>query len=654
MNEATARRRAGIRIPAVWISLVVGCVANASSALAQRAQDNAVTSASDAFGVAVGNERIGLYNVDDVRGFNPIEAGNARIEGLYFDQQERPSGRSIDGTTIRVGITAQGFAFPAPTGIVDYRLRSTRDKFGVTLDLERAPFGGFAASVEAVVPLNGSRLGLALTGGVRHFIQPQGGRNSLKAYGALVRWRPAPGSEVTALYSGFDGRDEDAVPILFPAGKALPPRLRRGRFLGQTWSQKNGGTHLGALVAKFALGPWRLEGGLFDSVKYLDTTFADLLRGVRPDGFVASRTIVADADNRDQSLSGEVRLSRDFQTRALSHRLTISLRGRRKDRAFGGQLAIPLGPSTILARDPRARPSFTVGPNTDDRVRQAALGAGYTLGWRGRGSLAFSVSKNLYRKHVDFPDPKFPGLITESRPWTYSASGSTNITDKIVIYGGFVRGLEESLVAPDIATNRNEAPPAILTSQAELGVRLVLPAHMTMVVGGFAVRKPFFGLDPMLHFGMLGSVVNRGVELSLTGHPVRGLTLVAGSVFIDPKISGASVDGGLIGSRPVGSVTRRSILNLDWMPAGQARWSLDTAIESLSSREGNISNTLIAPARVTVALGGRYRTKLWGSGIAVRAQITNLLGEYGWLVSTSGGFTYSPGRTFVVQLGLEL
>ena len=168
------------------------------------------------------------------------------------------------------------------------------------------------------------------------------------------------------------------------------------------------------------------------------------------------------------------------------------------------------------------------------------------------------------------------------------------------------------------------------------------------------VKKPFFGLDPALRFGALGTVVNRGVEVSLTGRPLPGLTVVAGSVFLDPKISGSAVQQGLIGPRPVGSVTRRSILNLDWMPAGQVRWSLDTAIESLSARVGNIANTLVAPSRATVAIGARYRTKLGPSDVLVRAQVTNLLGEYGWLVSTSGGFTYSPGRTFLLQLGFDL
>jgi hypothetical protein len=99
-----------------------------SPASAQRADDNAVRAAEDAFGVSVGNESVGLYNSSSVRGFSPVAAGNVRIEGLYFDQAGDITDRLVDGTTIRVGLTAQGYPFPAPTGIADYKLRKAGER----------------------------------------------------------------------------------------------------------------------------------------------------------------------------------------------------------------------------------------------------------------------------------------------------------------------------------------------------------------------------------------------------------------------------------------------------------------------------------------------------------------------------------------------
>ena len=56
---------------------------------AQRAEENVTTGSEDAFGRSIGNESIGIYNEGDVRGFSPIEAGNVRLEGLYFDRLAR-------------------------------------------------------------------------------------------------------------------------------------------------------------------------------------------------------------------------------------------------------------------------------------------------------------------------------------------------------------------------------------------------------------------------------------------------------------------------------------------------------------------------------------------------------------------------------------
>src|SRR3954462_1650936 len=95
----------------------------AAPALAQRTGENAVTAASDAFGTSVGNEQIGLYSSDEVRGFSPGVAGNIRMDGLYLGGIFVGNPRLLAGTTVKVGLTAQGYPFPAPTGIVELTMR---------------------------------------------------------------------------------------------------------------------------------------------------------------------------------------------------------------------------------------------------------------------------------------------------------------------------------------------------------------------------------------------------------------------------------------------------------------------------------------------------------------------------------------------------
>ncbi|HEY0627190.1 MAG TPA: TonB-dependent receptor, partial [Allosphingosinicella sp.] len=162
-----------------------------SPALAQRANENAVTSANDAFGNSVGSERIGLYNVSDVRGFNPIQAGNIRIEGLSVTEHGGFTGRIITGSTIRVGLTAQSYPFPAPTGIADYSLRTAGDDLVVSPVVYFGPVRSTAIDVDAQIPIIKGKLSLA-TGFTARFDEAFiGDTAKIGAIGGVLRWRPS-------------------------------------------------------------------------------------------------------------------------------------------------------------------------------------------------------------------------------------------------------------------------------------------------------------------------------------------------------------------------------------------------------------------------------------------------------------------------------
>ncbi len=129
---------AWIRHPWVLGALVVPLIASA-----QRVNENPVTAADDAFGTTVGSQTIGLYDATDVRGFSPSKAGNLRTSrGCTFDQQTYDADGAclLSGQTIRVGLAAQSFDFPAPTGIADYSLRLPGSGNLTSVVLSRGPF----------------------------------------------------------------------------------------------------------------------------------------------------------------------------------------------------------------------------------------------------------------------------------------------------------------------------------------------------------------------------------------------------------------------------------------------------------------------------------------------------------------------------------
>src|ERR1700736_551435 len=153
-------------LPAHGVSALLFAMTSlvALPAAAQRTDDNAVTAASDAFGVTVGFQTIGLYSPTNARGFNPAQAENLRIEGLYYDQQITYSNPFLfSGSDMRVGIAAQSYSFPSPTGIADYKLRTPGDTSLVSAVLTRGPLNMSTVEIDGQYPLIKDTVSVGLT-----------------------------------------------------------------------------------------------------------------------------------------------------------------------------------------------------------------------------------------------------------------------------------------------------------------------------------------------------------------------------------------------------------------------------------------------------------------------------------------------------------
>src|SRR5215510_4076620 len=108
---------------------------------AAEAQDNAVRSAADAFGERVGTEQAGLYSETQVRGFDLNESGAYRIDDAYFSRSAALNDPVLAGVGVRVGVNAVRLAYPAPSGVVNYRLRQAGPENELRLGTGLRDFG---------------------------------------------------------------------------------------------------------------------------------------------------------------------------------------------------------------------------------------------------------------------------------------------------------------------------------------------------------------------------------------------------------------------------------------------------------------------------------------------------------------------------------
>src|SRR6478735_2356853 len=171
------------------------------TALAQsRSEENAVTQAEDAFGFSVGREALGIYNAGNARGFSPAAAGNLRIDGLYFDQAWGLSGTLVDSTSIKVGLSAQGYPFAAPSGIVDQSLRRPGAKAGASVVANWDSWGTYGLEVDGTLPI-ASTLSVGYGFNGTHLSFPDGTNNRNHTESLIVRWQPAAGVEIMPFWT---------------------------------------------------------------------------------------------------------------------------------------------------------------------------------------------------------------------------------------------------------------------------------------------------------------------------------------------------------------------------------------------------------------------------------------------------------------------
>jgi len=177
---------------------------------------------------------------------------------------------------------------------------------------------------------------------------------------------------------------------------------------------------------------------------------------------------------------------------------------------------------------------------------------------------------------------------------------------------------------------------------------------MTLIAGAFRIDKPYYGLDASRYFRRLGNIRHQGGELSLSGSPLDGLSIVGGAVLLDAIVSGADVAAGAVGRRPVGSTPLTIIASADYrLPIWRA-FSFDASLERDGRRVLSVDGAQHLPVYGQLDIGMRYRFKLLGKPAVLRVQGFNVTNNPGWDVAGSNALTVHQPRQFSAKLTTDI
>jgi iron complex outermembrane receptor protein len=361
------------------VSVLALVAAWQTSAFAQRAGENAVTDADDAFGTSVGLESTGIYSDRNTRGFSPLDAGNARIDGVYYDPVGSLSGRLRKSTTIRVGFAGEGFPFHAPTGIVDYKFKPFPDEYGASIGYYRGGFDGRISELDLRLPVIKDHLGL--TGGIAEadLRNTDGSRNVSWGWTIrpIIRFK---GVEIAPFFANADFRNDHGHPLVVVRGPDLPDLPTKRVYLGQDWARRrHSNNHYGGTV-KARLGEgWSFRGGLFHAVGNRFEDFTEIYAITGPDN-AARHLLFADPYRDIHSTSGEALIGYRLGGEGHDHRFFAGYRARDRYTETDGSDFRDFGPVEFGRLDPQPEPDFAFGEVNQSRLRQSSIMSGRWTG----------------------------------------------------------------------------------------------------------------------------------------------------------------------------------------------------------------------------------------------------------------------------------
>lgn len=645
-NAQAQAKASARRMPKVLLAAALGIVP-AIEAAAQ-SSTNVATVAVDAFGERVGSEQIGLYSEQSVRGFSLQDSGNYRLDGAYFIRSANIVPLTFDGTTIRVGINALGVDFPAPSGIVEYRLAEARPGFrGEFEATPRRDYGGTAWLLKGSAGSEDGRIGAAYGAAIMNDTGYDGQKRRPRHYALVPTWRPNDNFQLRAFFSGdrFYKPGGDYGFVL--SGTTLPSTMPVPNRYWAEWGYFSQWQYGAGVIGRYNFSGRLALQSSFVWTK-LDRWRQDFVtHTIGADG-TGTSTIVRGRPIDASSRAVETRMHWFVSER---HQLFGTLRWRQSDSNFRAGVSVPLGAFNLFQGLPLSMPEPAPLPAADptyDNTRQVMAGLGYEADFSDTFWVRGAVLKTRYQK--DRTPPGAPTLSNKDTPWLYDFAATFAPHDSLTVFVTTVRGLEESGTAPNNAANRNEVLPAVLATQYELGMRYRISPTVTFISSLFQIAKPTPGLDSQNVFRLVGEARHRGLEVSLVGRPVPEINIVSGFVLLDADRRGELIDRGVLLGRAVGVPKLTALLNVTYQVPGLKGLSIDSQLNYQTDTLLNPRNGVTTPAYETLDIGLRYAFEVGGVPATLRARIGNVFDVAPWTANRNETMFRQGPRSYRLSL----
>lgn len=220
------------------------------------------------------------------------------------------------------------------------------------------------------------------------------------------------------------------------------------------------------------------------------------------------------------------------------------------------------------------------------------------------------------------------------------------------LYASYIEGLSKGDIAPGSAENAGQVMRPYRSRQYEVGVRYDQYGLLS-TLSLFRITRPGAAVDSNNVYGVNSEQRNQGIELSLSGEPVDGVSLLGSLSLIDAELTdSATLEA--CGNKPVGVAPVQANIGVEYALPVLNGLALNSQITYSGKQYLNQANTQSVASWSTVNLGAAYQTRVYGTPATFRFAVHNVFDRHYWAGVTSYS-TLAQGapRTFLASVTVD-
>jgi iron complex outermembrane recepter protein len=589
------------------------------------------------------------------RGFQGSVVQNSRIDGFNIVSTTDYAAQQFDSVQVLNGLAGAIYGPANPAGMFEYTLKRPTEQ---TSAQARVGYGSGNLWLEHL-DLSGKLAGGAV--GLRANLLNEAGEGyldrshvsrQLASLAADVHLAPGTTLELNGSYYFYLTRGvmpsfSTAANVAFPAD--IDPR--ESRFAQPYGGQRNH-TYTASAKLKQALGhDWTFTIGLLDQIADRETS--QVTDTITNAAGAYTATIQTSTASRFSILSNQAYLNGSVDTGPLHHQIAVGTNGFiwTNSNPYGGQ-TFTLGSATLgspLAFSRPALPDYT-NRYRSSRAWQQVLVVSDRIGWGDHWSLVLTGSQSW----LGSVNSNAAGATT-SRSSNTGFSPSVSLVYKpnqpLSFYATYANAIQQGDTAPAGSVNQNDILAPYRSTQWEGGAKLGLKAvDLTLAV--FQISRPFAFINAQNNrFEQDGTQRNRGVEASVNGRLLPGLSVLSGVAYLDPR---------LLNTGSASTSDKRIVGLSRWVLSSLVTWDIPhvkglqmTAFaRHASDRPTDNLNRFYASAYTTLDLGLQKSANIKEHVVTFRLDVNNVTDTHYLTNIVPGGLNgYSGAGNASAQLG---